>query len=80
VDLGSSDVMMVPVSMTIIAVTTLQIAVMVVTKSTAMGRLLPMVCKKHFLLLAEGCDTVCQGTCHLTAIVFQFKLNGRQED
>lgn len=47
VGLGSSDVMMVPVSMTIIAVMKLQIAVMVAMKSTAMGHLLPMVCEKH---------------------------------
>jgi hypothetical protein len=80
VDLGSSDVMMVPVSMTIIAVMKLQIAVMVVMKATVMVHLLPMVCEQHFLLLAEGYETVCQGTWHLTARVFQFKLDGRQED
>jgi hypothetical protein len=48
VDLGSSDVMMVPVSMMIIAVTKLQIAVMAVMKTTVMGQLLPMVCGKRF--------------------------------
>jgi hypothetical protein len=80
VDLGSSDVMMVPVSMMIIAVMKLQIAVMVVMKATVMVRLLPMVCGQHFSLLAEGCESVCHGTWHLTARVFHFKLDGRQKD
>jgi hypothetical protein len=43
VNLGSSDVMMVPVSMRIIAVMKLQIAVMVVTNATVMVRPVAMV-------------------------------------
>lgn len=63
VDLGSSDVMMVPVSMTTIAVMKLQIAVMVVMKDTVMVQLLPMLlvllvilCAEMDLVLTQGND------------------------
>lgn len=76
-DPGSSDVMMVPASMTIIAAMKLQTAVMVVMNATVMVQLLPMVCKRYFLLMIRGCETVCEGTWHLSTRVFHLKLKAR---